>query len=204
MKVRRQGTNFLELGGLPEGVGWPIFAIALGVLFPWLFWLFEGRTLRKPGAHWYLWGVSAVVVLLCATFVVVGVKLLLERERLTLDKGTGRGLYERWNVLWGRRRTRTFELSRVREVRIDIRTESTPGRRGGGSMRVFEATIRPGKKIVLDTTSNGRDERVRRVAREVSAYLGVGLRTTDRSGEPGADTEVVEGAGDPSPGGGGG
>lgn len=174
-------------------MGWPIFAVVLALGLPTFFWFLEGKTLMKPGFH-FQWIPAGVIVLLCTAFLIVGVKSLLDRERLTLDRATGRGTFETWNILGGKRKRHEFDLTRVVEVRIDVRTEATPGggKRGGGTMRVFEATIKPGKKIVLDTTSNGRDERVRRVAKDVAEFLGVPLRTTDRSGTREEDTETVE------------
>ncbi|MGE0364707.1 MAG: hypothetical protein AB7Q00_03045 [Phycisphaerales bacterium] len=193
LKTTRRGANLLVLSGLPHGVGWPIFAVVLALGLPTFFWFLEGKTLMKPGFH-FQWIPAGVIVLLCTAFLIVGVKSLLDRERLTLDRATGRGTFETWNILGGKRKRHEFDLTRVVEVRIDVRTEATPGggKRGGGTMRVFEATIKPGKKIVLDTTSNGRDERVRRVAKDVAEFLGVPLRTTDRSGTREEDTETVE------------
>lgn len=197
MKTTRRGTNLLVLSGLPHGVGWPIFAVVFSVALPTVLWLILGPTLSRPGFR-VQWVPVGVAIVLCLAFLSVGVGSLLHRERLTLDTATGTGVFETWNILGGKRKRHEFGLVCVGEVRIDVRTEARPGRgkRAGGSMRVFEATIKPGRKIVLDTTSNGRDKRVRRVARDVAEFLGVPLRTTDRSGPREEDTETGEGPGE--------
>jgi hypothetical protein len=182
VKVLNHQGDRLTLGGIRGGTAWAIVFSLFGVAVVAACAAFMRAELRASTSLWASIGPVvglSVGILIGVVFIGAGTVTLCTRERLTLDRVTHAGEFITTNLITRRAKTMAFTFDRVVEVHIDIRHERTPGgRRGGGTMRTFEAALRidrPRRKVVLDSTSNGRDERVRSLASEVASFLGVPL-----------------------------
>lgn len=106
---------------------------------------------------------------------------LLSRERVELDRVTGRGRHTRALLWFKPRRLLAFDLDRVARVEIVRRTEAH--REGPGENHLCEIELRiskPRRTVRLAESADHRRDKAETLAGEVAAYLGVELRETDR------------------------
>lgn len=144
--------------------------IAAFVSFGWILW-------KEEGAGMSLLPIGIGTLIGLALFG-VGVVQLFSRERLVLDRSTGRGTYESNSPLVTTEKPFKFKIENVNSVVITIETVETnvsvdvPG---VSEVKVCKAVMRvnkPRRAVTLDETQNGRTQRVSAVAEQVAGFLG--------------------------------
>jgi len=187
VRIRTDNGQRMILAGVPHGAGWMVFAFVLGLAIIAAAVAFA-RGLYQQG-QWG--GVGAMGVGVCIGLVIawVGATEILKRERLTLDRTTGRGVWRRWNILRpAAAKERTFDLAKGTRVRLSRSTERRPRASASGPTEAAQAlhaeasVVRadllissPRLRIRLDETENGRDRRVTQIAERVAGFLDVDL-----------------------------
>lgn len=183
MKIQYQSESKLIIGGVAGTLRWMIALIMIGVgiamacgAFAWMTWKAEG-----PGMYLLPLGIGGLIGL--AMFG-VGVVQLFARERLVLDRATGRGTYESSSPIVTTGKPFKFKLADVDSVVMTtetIDTNVTAGSPGIGETKVCKAVLRvtkPRRAVTLDETQNGRTERVTAMAGRVAGFLG---KTVERN-----------------------
>lgn len=185
MRIRSDDGQRMVLSGVPHGAGWMVFALVLGfcVIAAAVFFV---RLLSQHG-QWVgaiAMGFGGVIGLALAC---VGATEVVQRERLTLDRTTGRVTWRRWCVLRpGAVREQAYPIRSCVRVRLSRSTEHRPRASGptdaSEALRAEASVVRadlliasPRRRIRLDETENGRDRRVTRVAERVAAFLDIEL-----------------------------
>ena len=108
----------------------------------------------------------------------VGVVQLFARERLVLDRSTGRGTYESNSPIVTTEKPFKFKLENVNSVVIsqeNVETHVAGIEPGMSESKVCKAVLRvskPRRAVTLDETQNGRTQRVSAVAEQVAGFLG--------------------------------
>ncbi|MGK0189552.1 MAG: hypothetical protein ACI9R3_005369 [Verrucomicrobiales bacterium] len=112
----------------------------------------------------------------------VGVVQLFAKERLVLDRSTGRGTYESNSPIVTTEKPFKFKIENVNSVVITMETVeinvSLDGL-GRSEAKVCKAVLRvnkPRRAVTLDETQNGRTQRVSAVAEHVAEFLGIAVR----------------------------
>jgi len=183
VKIQHQSESKLTLGGVAGTLRWMIALIVIGDgiamacgAFAWIVWNAEG-----PGMYLLPLGIGALIGL--ALFG-VGVVQLFARERLVLDRATGRGTYESNSPIVATGKPFKFKLADVDSVVMTtetVETHASVGRPGIGETKVRQAVLRvtkPRRAVTLDETQNGRTERVTAIADQVARFLG---KTVERN-----------------------
>lgn len=176
MKVKHQTETKLILSGVPGTRRWMVFAIAVGLAVTgfsafllWIQWEENG-----PGLFILP---LAVGMLVGTAFVIIGVLQLFARERLVLDKQTGKGQYESNSPVITTETPFEFRLEDVHSVVVSTQTiehpvsVSEPGWSEAKECKVSLRVVRPRRSVTLDETQNGRVKRVIRIAEEVAGFL---------------------------------
>jgi len=176
MKVRHQTKTKLILSGVPGTLRWMVFAIAVGLAVTgftafllWIQW-------EENGPGLFILPLS-VGMLVGTAFVIIGVLQLFARERLILDKQTGKGQYESNSPVITTEKTFEFRLEDVHSVVVSTQTiehpvsVNEPGWSEAKECKASLRVVRPRRSVTLDETQNGRVKRVIRIAEEVAGFL---------------------------------
>lgn len=177
MKIQQQSETRIVLGGVAGTLRW-MMALALigsGIVaaccsFGWTLW-------NEEGAGMFLLPIGTGILIGLALFA-VGVVQLFAREKLVLDRSTGRGAYESNSPIVTTGKPFKFKLENVDSVVITeetIETHMAAGEPGMSESKVCKATLRvtkPRRAVTLDETQNGRIQRVTSIAEQVSKFLG--------------------------------
>jgi hypothetical protein len=176
MRVTVDTGDRLVLSGPPGGSGAVILLLVVGAAMSAGGGLFL-RVGQTNGATplMIMGGLAGAVGL---ALLLAGVGVMLTRDRLELDRVTGRGSWTR--RLCGRPigTAIAFDIERARHVRVEHFTESLPrtGDGGGGTSEKVRASLlisKPRRRIVLDEAERQRAPRVREVAQSVAELLGL-------------------------------
>lgn len=188
VKITERYPDRLVLAGLPHGVAWPLFGLALGSLFACVFgWLCAHHI---QNAQWYNAVMTALGAALGMLFIFACTDVLQQRERLELDRVHRRGTFLHRSHVRGTIRSFEFPFERIAAVSLEKDMQS-PGGGKGFPTRVLRCRLllqKPRRAILLDETQNQRDERIRRLAADVSEFLGTPI------GESGRWDDESEGA----------
>jgi hypothetical protein len=108
----------------------------------------------------------------------VGVVQLFARERLVLDRSTGRGTYQSNSPIVTSEKPFKFKIENVNSVVISQETVGTyvagidPGMSESKVYKALLRVSRPRRAVIIDETQNGRNERVVKMAETIAEFLG--------------------------------
>jgi len=176
MKLKHQSEARLTLSGVPGTFRWMAFAIAVGLAvngfvgyLMWIQW-------EEGGPGLFILPLS-VGMLMGSAFVVIGVLQLFARERLVLDKQSGKGQYESNSPIITTEKPFTFKLDDVHSVVVSTQmierhiAANEPGWSEATQCKAVLRVVKPRRGVTLDETQNGRVKRVNRIAKEVAGFL---------------------------------
>lgn len=173
----------MELRGVPHGLHWMIFSTLLGAALS-AFCIFLMSRIAEDGS------VGALIpmgfgALFGIFFLFFGIDGMMRRESLVIDLDLGSAIYRKWSFLFGEKERTEFQIPDVAEVFLEHRKEQRDTTEHQMIVaKIWEAKLRirrPRKSILLEETQNGREQRVRTVAEQVSAYLNVPLTESGKS-----------------------
>ncbi len=173
MRVIERHATRLVLGGIPHGAGWPTLGVAMGILFASVFGTLCARHLGQ--SQWYAASMTALGTGLGVLFLVVCADILLQRERLELDRTLQRGAYRLSSLIRGEIKSFEFPLERVAGVSLERFMQSTGGK-SGFPVRALRARLlldKPRRAILLDETQNQKNARIESIAGLTAEFLGV-------------------------------
>lgn len=197
VKITQRTADRLILTGVPAGRAGVLGATLIGGVILAGIGAFGVALYREQG-----WGVPHIAMgfgMLLAGAIFVGglVTLLVARERLTLDRTTRTVTYESRSPIVETERPFEAPLESIDSVVLSDRSE---WRRSGDDdnsrkrVEVWTASLRvrkPRRSVVLDVTENNREARVRALAEQVAAFLG--LEVSEES-DAAATADVSAGA----------
>lgn len=186
MKITEQTTDRLVLSGTPGGRSAMAAFLAVGLVIS-VAAVALGLHEWRRGNHTALIWLGIGLLVGQAMFWAGAITLAVGRERLELDRATGRGTYAVVSpIVEVGARPFEFDLASVDSVSFEMRLERRASSRPGGgsvhSVEVWRARLRtrsPRRAVTLDESQNGNDTRVRTLAEAVARFLGVDLAEDD-------------------------
>lgn len=192
MRIVEHTPQRLRLRGVPGGAVWMFFSLVLGLttmaMSSWFAW--ASVTVSKSYLPVIPLGLGFLMGIL---FTSIGfLSLVFGRLTLTLDRVTGTGAYEVRSPVVDAGKPCRFELSQIHSVRLersvlagsrnDTNNELLTDRQGSAKFCTAVLRITPRRrKIILDETQNGREQRVSKVAQGVSDWLKLPLEVVETS-----------------------
>ena len=182
MRVTEVTPQRIRLRGKPGGTLWMSFAALLGLTFMAASVFFAWGAVVVSKSYWPLLPLG-FGFLMGILFTAIGLSsLCFGRLALTLDRVTGLGSYEVRSPMIDAGKPCEFELSQIKSVTV-TKSESSdaqqpasplenPKRRRPAKFCVATLRLAPRRrKILLDETQNGREQRVVAVATAVADWL---------------------------------
>jgi len=178
MKIKSHTEHEMVLAGTPGGKVWMVAAVLIGGATTAAAGRFAVLEYAQSGLSWPHLPLALGVLIGQAIFWTGAVTLAVGRQRLVLNRGSGRGRYTVVSPIVEAGTSFEFALGKAREVALEAAREERHGHDGHGGFdaRVVRAVLRvssPRRSVVLDETQNGREARVRRTADEVAEFLGI-------------------------------
>jgi len=197
-EVEKTGDR-LVFAGVPGQKRWMIALVVVGVLLTAVVLAAGAHELRQGNIVNLFW--IALGLLIAQGLLWTGaITLIFGRERLALDRTTGRGVYTvRSPIVEVGERPFEFDLSEVESVSIELALETIRGQTASGLRREGEAEVyrarllvrKPRRAVTLIETGESRLKELTRAADAVASFLGVEVedrRETDRSERASAET----------------
>ena len=160
------------------------FASLLGVAVMLATAAFSIAGVKQTGGYWQLLPLGFGFLMGVGFFLIGVITLCVGRIRLTMDRSEGTGAYEVRSPIIDVGKPCHFNLDKIADVTLERFQEKRPSGSGGGSFpaKVCRSRLRlrsPRRVIILDETSNGREERVKAVAHAVADWLKLEIKMID-------------------------
>lgn len=178
MHILEQNDTQLVLAGIPGGRFWMIVLAGIGLLLTGAIGAFAVAMYHQEGGlAWPHFPLSIGILIGQGLFWTGCITLVIGRQRLILDKAAGTGTYQVRSPIVDVGKPCSFKLAHVKDITLETRTETRPGRPGHaeGEATVHQVRLRlnkPRRAIVLDETEHGKLDRLNALAGRVAEFLG--------------------------------
>lgn len=181
MRIVEQTNDRMVLAGIPGGLLWMIVLTIAGTGFTiaavWA-GVHEIQQSRYANLFWIAIGLVVAQLMFWAGLVT----LAIGREKLILDKSTGKGEYlVRSPIVDTNNKPFTFDLDNIDSVSLERQLQRSPSRdataQGGSDVEVYRARLRikkPRRAVtLLEENNEGGRRLVKHLAEQVASFLGI-------------------------------